>query len=65
MGYALHSLRENDVPWHRVVNAKGEISLGPERESREIQRMRLEAEGVEFDTRGRISLKQSRWRGET
>jgi len=48
----------DDVPWWRVLNAKGEISLRP---GAQEQRNRLEAEGVEFDERGRVDLKRFRW----
>jgi methylated-DNA-protein-cysteine methyltransferase-like protein len=61
VGYALSALPpENDVPWHRVVNARGEISLrgGP---SVERQKKRLEAEGVAFDRHGRIALARFGW----
>ena len=62
VGYALHNLPEaNDVPWHRVVNARGEISPRTAGDSHELQRMLLEAEGVEFDLRGRVDLKTYRW----
>jgi methylated-DNA-protein-cysteine methyltransferase related protein len=55
VGYALHALPANSsVPWHRVVNAKGEISPRSAGDSHELQRMLLEAEGVEFDERGRV-----------
>jgi methylated-DNA-protein-cysteine methyltransferase-like protein len=55
VGYALHALPANSrVPWHRVVNAKGEISPRSAGDSHELQRMLLEAEGVEFDGKGRI-----------
>jgi methylated-DNA-protein-cysteine methyltransferase-like protein len=63
VGYALHALPAGTgIPWHRVVNAKGEISLRRGSDSHELQRMLLEAEGIEFDGRGRIDLKKSRWR---
>lgn len=47
------------VPWQRVVNAQGKISLrgGGESHQREL----LEAEGVFFDERGRIDLKHFGW----
>lgn len=62
VGYALHNLPErNDVPWHRVINAKGEISPRSAGDSHELQRMLLEGEGVEVDLRGRIDLKKFRW----
>ena len=55
VGYALHALPpDSGVPWHRVVNAKGEISPRSAGDSHELQRMLLEAEGVEFDEKGRI-----------
>jgi len=55
VGYALHALPANSgVPWHRVVNAKGEISPRSAGDSHELQRMLLEAEGVKFDGKGRV-----------
>src|SRR5437660_1477860 len=64
VGYALHDLPSNSgVPWHRVINAKGEISPRTGGDSHELQRMLLEAEGVELDLAGRIDLKRFRWRG--
>ena len=62
VGYALHNLPEkSSVPWHRVVNAKGEISARTGGDSHELQRLLLEAEGVEFDGRSRIDLRRYRW----
>jgi methylated-DNA-protein-cysteine methyltransferase-like protein len=63
VGYALHALRDAaDVPWHRVVNARGEIS--PRASGYELpQRSLLEREGVAFDARGRIDLATFGWRG--
>ena len=64
VGYALHDLPAgSDMPWHRVINAKGEISPRTRGDSHELQRMLLEAEGVELDLAGRIDLKRFRWRG--
>lgn len=63
VGYALHSLgQESDVPWQRVINAKGEVSPRSGAADREgFQRHLLEEEGVEFDSRGRIDLAHCRW----
>jgi len=62
VGYALHALHSGTaVPWQRVVNASGAISLRP-LNGGISQRMLLEKEGVRFDQRGRISLTQFRWR---
>ena len=61
VGHALSALpARNDVPWHRVVNARGEISR---REGGGVGRQRklLEAEGVAFDRRGRIALDRFGW----
>ncbi len=48
----------DDVPWQRVLNAKGEISLRGD-----TQRRLLEAEGVVFDAKGRVDLKRYGWQG--
>ena len=62
VGYALHHLpAAAGVPWHRVVNARGEISPRSRSDSHELQRDLLEAEGVEFDDAGRVALKKFRW----
>ena len=62
VGYALHSLAHDDVPWHRVVNAKGEVSPRSSGDSHELQRELLMAEGVTFDSRSRIDLKAFGWK---
>lgn len=65
-GYALHALPAGStVPWHRVVNAKGEISPRSAGDSHELQRMLLEAEGVEFTLRGVIDLRRFGWKPKT
>lgn len=63
-GYALHALSDRSpVPWHRVVNAKGEVSPRRDGSGHErLQRLMLEREKVRFDTRGRIPLATFRWR---
>lgn len=64
VGYALHALpAQTTVPWHRVVNAQGRISLGRAVPGGELeQRFRLEAEGIHFSANGRIDLKRFGWR---
>ena len=62
VGYAMAGVNDPDVPWQRVINAQGKISPRAGRGA-EIQRKRLEAEGVEFDERGRIDLDRFGWRG--
>jgi methylated-DNA-protein-cysteine methyltransferase-like protein len=62
VGYALNALPDGSrVPWHRVINARGEISLRSEGGSDRRQRMLLEREGVKFDARGKVSLARFRW----
>jgi methylated-DNA-protein-cysteine methyltransferase-like protein len=62
-GYAMHALPEGSgVPWHRVINARGEISPRTEAGWAEgWQRHLLEEEGVAFDARGRIDLARFGW----
>jgi len=60
VGYAMHALPTGSrVPWQRVVNARGEISLPGSSATR--QRSLLENEGVRFDGRGRIDLDRFLW----
>lgn len=48
------------LPWHRVVNARGTISL--QGEGYEQQRRLLEAEGVQFGLGGRIDFRLYLWK---
>ena len=60
VGYALSALTEDsDVPWQRVINAKGEIS---ERPCAEVQRMFLEQEGIAFKDDAQIDLSRFQWK---
>jgi len=62
VGYALHALPEGSpVPWHRVVNARGGISLAPW-SGGETQHLRLAAEDIALDARGRVPLERYGWR---
>ena len=60
-GTALAHLPEVPVPWHRVVNAQGRISLPPNSRSAREQKSRLRDEGVLF-IGGRIDLQRYGWR---
>ncbi|WP_313639929.1 MGMT family protein [Paenibacillus sp.] len=54
----LHSMSRNyKLPWHRVINAKGMISL-TEDESSSLQKLYLQEEGIIFDEKGVVDLKQ-------
>lgn len=63
VGYAMAALTgDTDVPWQRVVNARGEISPRSGGSAGEkIQRALLEDEGVAFDEKGRIDLEIFGW----
>ena len=64
VGYALYrvDMTTSDVPWQRVINAKGEVSESPLRHGTDyIQRSLLEDEGIEFGKTGKINLSRYRW----
>ncbi|UCC72822.1 MAG: MGMT family protein [Gemmatimonadota bacterium] len=61
VGYALHALKDDSVPWHRVVNAQGRISSRREPGCERWQRQLLEEEGIVLDSEGRICLERFRW----
>jgi methylated-DNA-protein-cysteine methyltransferase-like protein len=52
-----------DVPWQRVINAQGKISLR-RGEGPHLQRALLEDEGIVFEENGRINLSRYAWDGE-
>jgi methylated-DNA-protein-cysteine methyltransferase-like protein len=60
VGYALHALpRGSAVPWHRVVNARGAVSLSGS--DGITQQLLLECEGLRVQREGRVDLKKYRW----
>ena len=59
-GAVMHSLKDSDLAWQRVINAQGRVStykvgLG------EVQEGLLRAEGIEFDDAGRCDLDRYQW----
>ena len=53
----LHTMsQKHALPWHRIINAKGEISF-----TENQQREHLEAEGIEFGLTGKVDLTHYRW----
>lgn len=62
VGYALHSSPEAlALPWHRVINGRGELSRLPDPDSSLRQRELLALEGIVLDASGKIDLKKFRW----
>jgi methylated-DNA-protein-cysteine methyltransferase related protein len=65
VGYALRATPDNvKIPWHRVVNAQGRVSMRLkdwQSGGDDLQKILLEAEGVEFDDTGKLDLKRYRW----
>ncbi len=61
VGKALSSLETGSkTPWHRIVQSPGTIA---ERLSADVQRRKLEEEGVEFRKSGAVDWSTCRWRG--
>ncbi|MBI4770399.1 MAG: MGMT family protein [Chloroflexi bacterium] len=53
----------DDVPWQRVINGEGKISVRKNSTGHLLQRALLEAEGVEFDAEGRVEWERFEWDG--
>ena len=66
VGYALAALKRStapDVPWQRVINAQGKISIHGDGIGNAMQRTLLEEEGVLFDPQGRVDFSMFGWSG--
>jgi len=62
VGYALAALPDSkQVPWHRVVNAKGMLSARVKAGYEDFQRILLEDEGIVFNDGGVIDLTRFLW----
>jgi methylated-DNA-protein-cysteine methyltransferase-like protein len=62
VGYALAAAPDElEIPWHRVLNASGQISPRSDSGGGELQRVLLEEEGVVFDESDRVSLARFQW----
>jgi len=60
--WLLHSSSKKDnLPWHRVINSRGYISL-PHFGGYELQKKLLLLEGIEFSENDFIDLKKYQWR---
>jgi methylated-DNA-protein-cysteine methyltransferase-like protein len=66
VGWALNALTPEqaaEVPWQRVINSAGRISISRVDLSADLQRALLEDEGVVFDERGYVDWKRFGWEG--
>jgi methylated-DNA-protein-cysteine methyltransferase-like protein len=64
VGWALAALPDgHDVPWWRVVNRNGEVSIKGAPGMPALQRALLEGEGVTFDSTGRLDFRRCGWKG--
>ncbi len=62
VGYAMAlSTPERDLPWHRVINSKGKISIRSSGAGAEIQRRMLEEEGIRFNRKGAVDFACYGW----
>jgi methylated-DNA-protein-cysteine methyltransferase-like protein len=62
VGAALRNLpEETRIPWHRVINARGRLSLPQGSSSQVAQRERLESEGVCFSNNCSLDMVKYRW----
>ena len=63
VGYAMAAVPAGSrVPWQRVINAQGLISVRSHGDGDERQRAMLEKEGVEFNANGKVDLRIYGWR---
>jgi methylated-DNA-protein-cysteine methyltransferase-like protein len=64
VGMVLKGLPEgSDLPWHRIVNARGYVPSRGRWWGAMLQIERLRAEGVEVDDQGNLDLQAWLWRG--
>ena len=63
VGYALRTLPKGSrIPWQRVINSQGKISLRSEGEGSDNRQARLlKREKVKFNQQGVVDLKVFRW----
>lgn len=62
VGFAMAATPDDlDLPWQRVINARGEVSPRRSGDGHVSQRKRLEREGVRFDAAGKVDLARHGW----
>jgi methylated-DNA-protein-cysteine methyltransferase related protein len=66
VGWALNALTESQdpsIPWQRVINHSGRITIARAGLDPEVQRRLLEEEGIEFDQNGDVDMRRYGWHG--
>ncbi len=64
VGTAMNNTPDADkIPWQRVINSQGKISLPPGSPGAHRQRTLLEAEGIVFDESDRVDFNVYGWDG--
>jgi methylated-DNA-protein-cysteine methyltransferase-like protein len=66
VGYAMAALKSRsmpEVPWQRVINAQGKISIHGDGFGNAMQRVLLEQEGIVFDENDRVDFSIFGWPG--
>ncbi len=63
VSWVLHSSsKKYNLPWHRVINSKGKISI-KSKYGYERQKQLLKKEGVEFDENEKVDLEKYQYYG--
>lgn len=64
VGYSMASVpSESAVPWHRIINSRGKISVRSHGDTCNAQRQMLESEGIVFSDSGAVDLEEFGWNG--
>ena len=64
VGYAMAALPKNSgVPWQRIINSQGQISLRKNGRGHSRQQSLLKKEGICFGKQGSVDLDQYGWKG--
>jgi methylated-DNA-protein-cysteine methyltransferase-like protein len=64
VGYALAALKEDNIPWQRVINSQGRTSPRSGGSGEILQQKILESEGIEFNPSGKTNLSEFGWKPE-
>ncbi|WP_292596433.1 MGMT family protein [Mesotoga sp. UBA6090] len=62
VGYAMAGVSDETIPWQRVINARGRISIR-DPNGYSLQKAILEREGIDFDESDSVDLSVFGWEG--